>query len=197
MTYDPEKVTYENLLDVFWHQIDPTDSDGQFADKGSQDHTAIFFHNEEQKRIAEVSKKKLNESGTFNKPVATEIRPYTTFYPAEDYHQDYDRKNPDRYKEYKILSGREGFIEKTWDGPQEVRVYATPGCSGCRAVKEYLTSKNVKFVEINMAENEAARNFVIEKTGHIGSPVVQIGNEFIIGFDRKKMESLLKTIPRK
>ena len=88
---------------------------------------AIFFHNEEQKRIAEVSKKKLNESGTFNKPVATEIRPYTTFYPAEDYHQDYDRKNPDRYKEYKILSGREGFIEKTWDGPQEVRVYADTG----------------------------------------------------------------------
>ena len=197
VTYDPEKVTYEKLLDVFWRQIDPTDSDGQFADKGSQYHTAIFYHDEEQKRIAENSKKKLNDSGKFNKPVATEIRQYTTFYPAEDYHQDYDRKNPGRYKEYKILSGREGFIDKTWDESQEVRVYATPGCSGCRAVKEYLTSKNVKFVEINMAADEEARNLVIEKTGHIGSPVVQIGNEFIIGFDRKKMETLLKIIPGK
>ena len=197
VTYDPEKVTCEKLLDVFWRQIDPTDSDGQFADKGSRYHTAIFYHDEEQKRIAENSKKKLNDSGKFNKPVATEIRQYTTFYPPEDYHQDYDRKNPGRYKEYKILSGREGFIDKTWDESQEVRVYATPGCSGCRAVKEYLTSKNVKFVEINMAADEEARNLVIEKTGHIGSPVVQIGNEFIIGFDRKKMETLLKIIPGK
>lgn len=144
-----------------------------------------------------IRRKRLNDSGKFNKPVATEIRQYTTFYPAEDYHQDYDRKNPGRYKEYKILSGREGFIDKTWDESQEVRVYATPGCSGCRAVKEYLTSKNVKFVEINMAADEEARNLVIEKTGHIGSPVVQIGNEFIIGFDRKKMETLLKIIPGK
>ena len=192
VTYNEEKISYDALLDIFWKQIDPTDPIGQFADKGSQYRTVIFYHDEEQKNLAEASKKKIETSGKFKKPITTEIRPYTNFYPAEEYHQDYDRKNPGRYKEYKALSGREGFIEKTWTDPHAVRVYATPGCSGCRAVKEYLTSKKMKFDEINMAEDEAARNLVIEKTGHIGSPVVQIGEIFIFGFDKKKMDQLLK-----
>ena len=84
VTYDPEKVSYEKLLDVFWTQIDPTDPEGQFADKGSQYKTAIFYHDEEQKRIAEDSKKKLDGSGKFQKSVATEIRPFMNFYPAEE-----------------------------------------------------------------------------------------------------------------
>lgn len=197
VTYDPEKVTYENLLDVFWHQIDPTDSEGQFADKGSQYHTAIFFHNGEQKRIAEASKKKLNESGTFNKPVATEIRPYTTFYPAEDYHQDYATKKPKDYKIYKSLSGREAFIETVWGKKNDIIIYSTPHCHNCHEIKEFLKSKNIDYTEIDMAADQDAAQMVIEKTGYIGAPVVRIGNEFIIGFDRKKMETLLKTIPGK
>jgi len=191
VTYDEDKISYDTLLDTFWRQIDPTDPAGQFADKGSQYKTAIFYHDDEQKGRAEASKKKIEASGKFVKPVATEIRPYTNFYPAEEYHQDYDQKNPGRYQQYKTLSGREPFIEKTWDKPHVVRVYATPGCPGCRAAKEYLTSKNVKFTEIDIAADEKARNMVIEKTGHIGSPVIQIGDAFIFGFDRKKMENLL------
>jgi methionine-S-sulfoxide reductase len=192
VTYDPGKISYDQLLDVFWQQIDPTDPEGQFADKGSQYHTAIFYHDEDQKRLAEASKKRLDSSGKFKQPVATEIRPYTNFYPAEEYHQDYDRKKPGQYHSYKTLSGRESFINRVWGNQDKrVKVFATPGCTGCRAVKELLKSKNVEFAEIDMAADEVARNFVIEKTGHISSPIVQIGDEFIVGFDRKKIESLL------
>ncbi len=139
------KIAYETLLDVFWKQIDPTDPEGQFADKGSQYKTAIFYHNDDQKRLAEGSKKKLNDSGIFAKTIATEIRPYTNFYPAEEYHQDYDRKNPGRYKQYKVLSGRDPFIRNVWGNKRDIVVYSVPGCSGCRAVKDYLKSKNLEF----------------------------------------------------
>jgi peptide-methionine (S)-S-oxide reductase len=192
VTYDPEKVSYEKLLDVFWTQIDPTDQEGQFADKGSQYRTAIFYQNEDQKRIAEASKKKLNDSGKFKKPVATEIRPFTTFYPAEEYHQDYAKKKPREYHQYKTFSGREAFIDKMWGTAKKVKVYSTPTCHHCREIKEFLQSNNVEFEEIDIADNEEARNMIIEKTGRIGAPIVQIKDEFIFGYDRKKMESLLK-----
>jgi len=192
VTYDEKKISYTALLDIFWHQIDPTDPSGQFADKGSQYHTAIFYHDEEQRKIAESSKKALESSGKFSRPITTEIRPYTNFYPAEEYHQDYDRKNPDHYKQYKTYSGRESFIGKVWGKSPEVRVYATPGCSGCRAVKEYLKSKNIPFTEIDIAADEKARLMVIEKTGHLGSPYVEIGGTFIFGFDKKKIDQLLQ-----
>jgi methionine-S-sulfoxide reductase len=191
VTYDPKKISYRALLDVFWKQIDPTDAKGQFADKGSQYRTAIFYHDDEQKRLAEESKRELETSGKFGDPVATEIRPYKNFYAAEEYHQDYDRKNPARYNQYKQFSGRESYIHKTWDGTGFVRIFSTPGCSGCRAVKEFLKSKNIAFTEIDMASDEDARNMVIEKTGYIQSPVVQIGDVFVVGFDQKKMEELL------
>ena len=112
--YDPAKVTYEKLLDVFWGQINPTDAGGQFVDRGPSYKSAIFYHNEEQKRLAEESKKKLAESGRFDKPIVTEIRPAGPFYPAEDYHQDYWKKNPVRYKFYRFNSGRDQYLEKTW-----------------------------------------------------------------------------------
>jgi glutaredoxin-like YruB-family protein len=192
VTYDPAVISYDLLLDVFWRQIDPTDAKGQFADKGPQYHTAIFYHDEEQKRLAEASKKNLDSSGKFKKPIATEIRPYTNFYPAEGYHQDYDKKNPARYHEYKTFSGRESYLEKTWGGTgKKVKIYSTPGCNNCRMTKEFLKSKNIDFEDINIADNEEARNWLIEKTGHIGAPVIQIGDEFVFGFDRKKIESLL------
>jgi methionine-S-sulfoxide reductase len=195
ITYDPDKISYETLLDTFWRQIDPTDAGGQFADRGTQYHTAIFYHDDEQKRLAEESRKRLEASGKFKTPIRTEIRPYTTFYPAEEYHQDYDRKNPERYHEYKVLSGREPFIEKTWVRGPAVRIYSTPGCSGCRAVKEFLKSRGVEFTEIDMASDEEARNFILEKTGFLSSPVVQIGDEFITGFDPEKMQKALGLHP--
>ena len=105
VTYDPGKVSYEKLLDVFWMQIDPTDTEGQFADKGSQYRTAIFYHDEEQKRIAEISKKRLNESGKFKKPVVTEIRPFTTFYPAEDTTRTMHRKSPANTRSTRNIPG--------------------------------------------------------------------------------------------
>ena len=191
VTYDPDRVSYDTLLDTFWRQIDPTDPGGQFADRGYQYRTAIFYHDEEQRRLAEVSKKRIEASGRFARPVMTEIRPFTNFYPAEEYHQDFDRKNPGRYHQYKVLSGRERFIEKTWGKARVVRVYSTPGCTGCRAVKEFLRSRNVGFTEVDMAADEEARDFVMKKTGFLGSPIVQIGDEFIAGFDPKKMEEAL------
>ena len=104
--YDPSKVTYAELVEEFWHNIDPTSLNQQFADHGTQYRSAIFYHDEEQKRIAEASKKKLAESGKFKKPIVAEITAATTFYPAEDYHQDYYKKNSAHYKAYKYGSGR-------------------------------------------------------------------------------------------
>jgi peptide methionine sulfoxide reductase msrA/msrB len=115
VTYDPAKITYKELLDVFWRHVDPTDDGGQFVDRGSQYRTAIFYHDEEQKRIAEESRAQLEKSGRFSGPVVTEIVPLTEFYPAEDYHQDYYTKNPLRYKLYRYGSGRDQFLNSTWN----------------------------------------------------------------------------------
>jgi peptide methionine sulfoxide reductase msrA/msrB len=112
--YDPQQVTYEQVLDVFWRHINPTDPDGQFADRGSQYRSAIFYHNPEQKRLAEQSKEALNRSGKFTKPIVTEILPLGTFYEAEEYHQDYYQKNPIRYRYYRQGSGRDQFLQEVW-----------------------------------------------------------------------------------
>ncbi len=114
ITYDPSKITYEKLLDVFWRQINPTDAGGQFVDRGPSYTSAIFYHNEEQKRLAEESKKKLAGSGRFDKPIVTEILPAGPFYRAEEYHQDYWKKNPLRYKFYRYNSGRDQYLAKIW-----------------------------------------------------------------------------------
>jgi peptide methionine sulfoxide reductase msrA/msrB len=113
--YDPEMVNYEELLDVFWRSIDPTDNEGQFTDKGPQYRTAIFYHDEEQKAFAERDKDQLDSSGIFDKPIVTEIRSYTKFHQAEEYHQDYYKKNALRYNIYKDGSGRPDFFDKYWD----------------------------------------------------------------------------------
>jgi len=110
--YDPSKITYAELLEVFWKQIDPTDPDGQFVDRGSQYRTAIFYHNDEQKKLAEKSKEELDKSARFEKPIVTEIIEASTFYQAEDYHQDYYKNNPVRYKYYRYRSGRDQYLKK-------------------------------------------------------------------------------------
>jgi peptide methionine sulfoxide reductase msrA/msrB len=114
ISYDPEKVSYEQLLEVFWRQIDPTDAGGQFADRGPQYRTAIFYHDETQKELAEKSRLQLETSGKFDKPIATLILPAKAFYMAEEYHQDYYEKNSRSYDAYKRGSGREGFLEENW-----------------------------------------------------------------------------------
>lgn len=114
IVYEPAKVSYETLLEVFWRNIDPTQADGQFADHGRQYRTAVFYHTQEQKRLAEASKAQLAASGKFDQPLVTEIAPASSFYPAEDYHQDYYKKNPLRYQLYRTGSGREGYLKKTW-----------------------------------------------------------------------------------
>ncbi len=116
--FDPSKVSYRQLLDFFWRHVDPTDPGGQFVDRGAQYRSVIFYHDEEQKRQAEESKRELELSGRFQKPIATEILPLKRFYPAEDYHQDYYVKNPLRYKFYRFNSGRDQFLSKTWGKEQ-------------------------------------------------------------------------------
>ncbi len=115
ITFDPKVFSYEKLLELFWQQIDPTDAGGQFFDRGSSYRTAIFFHNENQAKAALESKEKLEKSNKFSKPIATQILPAMPFYPAEDYHQDYYKKNPDRYHAYRVGSGRQAFIKNNWE----------------------------------------------------------------------------------
>jgi len=117
--YQPSKINYSKLLDTFWRNIDPTDSGGQFVDRGTQYRTAIFYHNQEQKNIAEESRKKLEQSGKFEKPVVTEIIKFKAFYEAESYHQDFYKTNPGNYKLYKHNSGREQYLKKKWDDKME------------------------------------------------------------------------------
>ena len=150
ITYDPTKISFARLVDVFWTQIDPTDSDGQFVDRGSQYKTAIFYHNDEQKRIAEESKVSLEKSGRYNKPIVTEIRGYTKFYEAEDYHQDFYKKSPSRYKSYKFFSGREQYLQRIWGHEKgkkpedKERSYEKPSD---KQIKENLTPMQYKVTQ--------------------------------------------------
>lgn len=112
--YDPQKVSYQELLDYFWRHIDPTDPGGQFVDRGPQYRSAIFYQDAEQKRLAEESKAALERSGRFDKPIATEILKLSVFYPAEAYHQDYYKTHSVRYKYYRWNSGRDQFLQKAW-----------------------------------------------------------------------------------
>ncbi len=114
VTYDPSKIGYSALLDVFWRQIDPTDPGGQFCDRGPQYRSAIFYENAEQKRLAEESKEALAKTGRFPKPIVTELIKASTFYKAEEYHQDYYKKNPIRYRFYRANCGRDRYLEKVW-----------------------------------------------------------------------------------
>jgi peptide methionine sulfoxide reductase msrA/msrB len=160
--FDPAQTGYEELLDVFWHNIDPTTLNRQFADNGTQYRTAIFYQNEEQKRLALASKETLEKSGKFSNPIVTEIVPASEFYPAEDYHQKYYEKNPVRYNLYKSGSGRQSFLEKLWgdltqlksrksvDGPnKEQGKYVKPSKE---ALKKKLTPLQYKVTQEEATE---------------------------------------------
>ena len=114
ITFDPEIISYSELVDIFWQTFDPTDVGGSFFDRGTQYESAIFFHNDLQRKVAEESKSLLDKSGKFSKPVATPVIKFSNFYPAEDYHQDYYKKKPNDYMAYKIGSGRQECIKTNW-----------------------------------------------------------------------------------
>jgi len=112
--YDPEIISYDKLLQAYWRQVDPTDDGGQFQDRGESYRTAIFYTSEEQRQIAEASRKAMDESGRFPGPIVTPIIPAAVFYEAEEYHQDFYKKSPKEYKEDRSISGRDEFIKKYW-----------------------------------------------------------------------------------
>jgi methionine-S-sulfoxide reductase len=121
IAYDPAKISYDQLLDIYWRQIDPTQADGQFTDIGPSYRAAIFYGTDDEKKIAEVSKEKLTHSGKFNKPIVTEILPAMKFYPAEAYHQKYYQQNPEHFEAFEEGSGRVSFKKKTWENKESQR----------------------------------------------------------------------------
>ena len=125
--FDSSRITYAEILDTFWRQIDPTDAGGQFADRGSQYRTAIFVHDEQQRLTAEASRKSLERSGWFDKPIATTVLSAGAFFPAEEYHQDYHHKHPAEYKAYKWGSGRGPFLERFWKDKPPIRAHDQKG----------------------------------------------------------------------
>jgi len=133
ITYDPSQVTFEQILELFWRNIDPTDGLGQFVDRGPHYRPVVFYHSEDQKTAAERSKKMLATSGRLGRPIAVDILPATIFYPAEEYHQDYHQKSPARYRSYRMYSGRDSYFESIWgrssknEAPaRQSRVYSKP-----------------------------------------------------------------------
>lgn len=136
ITFDPEVISYSELVDIFWQTYDPTDVGGSFYDRGTQYESAIFFHNDLQKKVAEESKARLDKSRKFSKPIATPIIKYSNFYPAEDYHQDYYKKNPQDYYSYRTGSGRDAFIKTRWPAIDEKK-YPAPSKT---ELKKTLTS---------------------------------------------------------
>ncbi|TKD66425.1 peptide-methionine (R)-S-oxide reductase MsrB [Pseudalkalibacillus hwajinpoensis] len=146
--YDPSVVSYETLLDVFWRQIDPTDDGGQFVDRGDQYLSAIFYHNEEQQQAAIESKKEIQNSDRFEKPIVTPIEKATTFYVAEEYHQNYYKENELRYKFYRKNSGRDQFLDKYWGNEREVEIPEVRSTSYSDAeLKEMLTPIQYKVTQ--------------------------------------------------
>ena len=121
IVFDPAEVSYGKLMEVYWRQVDPTDPGGQFVDRGIAYSTAIFYHDEEQRMLAEKSKEGLDKSGIFDKPLVTPIRPAVEFYAAEEYHQDYYKESPIRYKFYRSRSGRDQFLDKTWGDGKKMK----------------------------------------------------------------------------
>lgn len=147
--FDPSRVNYAELLHVFWRQIDPTDAGGQFVDRGQAYTSAIFYHDQEQQRLAEASRAELAASGRFAKPIVTPIKAAATFYPAEEYHQDYYRKNPIRYKLYRSGSGRDRFLDATWGKERD----SGPGKKPDRSeLKKRLTPMQYKVTQENGTE---------------------------------------------
>lgn len=189
--YDPLKISYNQLLDVFWRHVDPTDPDGQFVDRGSQYRTGIFYHDEEQKRLAQESKAAMDKSGRFSRPIATEITMLTTFYTAEAYHQDYYKKNKIRYKFYRSGSGRDSFLKKTWGDEKQSAVdgsgnakYAKPPND---VLRQKLTPLQYKVTQHEGTERPFSNEYWNNKAAGIyvdivsGEPLFSSRDKFVSG----------------
>lgn len=151
--YDPKKISLNTLLEIFWRKVNPTDGGGQFVDRGEQYRSVIFYADDNERRLAEASKEKLAASGIFDKALATEILPLGTFYPAEDYHQDYYKKNPVRYKWYRSGSGRDQFLKKVWaDRPMIMMEEKKMGDTNMKPMMENKTSMSDKVYTIPSEE---------------------------------------------
>ena len=151
--FDPDKVTYRQLLEVFWRHIDPTDPGGQFVDRGSHYRSAIFYHDDQQKQQAEASKAELERSGRFDKPIVTEIQKADTFYPAEEYHQDYYRNHPLRYRYYRYGSGRDQFLARVWSEPVQTAADPTAGRKYSRPSDDVLR-KNLTPIQYRVTQQD-------------------------------------------
>jgi peptide methionine sulfoxide reductase msrA/msrB len=191
VVYDPTKVTYKELLDIFWMHVDPTDPGGQFVDRGSQYRTAIFYHDDEQRRQAEESRDKMNKSGKFKQPIVTEIVKLPKFYTAEDYHQDYYKKSPIRYKLYRYHSGRDQFLKKVWENTMEpaqkhsnTQTYSKPGDD---ILRDKLTPLQYKVTQKDGTEPPFKNEYWDNKKGGIyvdivsGEPLFSSNDKFKSG----------------
>ncbi|MFT7485881.1 MAG: peptide methionine sulfoxide reductase msrA/msrB [Candidatus Paceibacteria bacterium] len=160
--YDQSLVSYDSLLAVFWRQIDPTDAGGQFVDRGSQYRPAIYFHDAEQEQAALASRAALGESGIFKDPIVTDIKAFSVFYPAEDYHQDYYGKNPTNYKRYRKGSGRDRFLDKAWGDDRTVQVEAGPAAyeqPSDEALRDVLTDLQYRVTQEDATERPFENSF--------------------------------------
>ncbi len=171
VTYDPQKISYQQLLNIYWRQFDPTDAGGSFYDRGTQYTSAIFYHNDEQQALAKASKETLEQTGPFDQPIITPIRPATAFYAAEDYHQDYYKKNPDHYYRYLTGSGRDRFIEKTW-GQVAANTSAPYGKPPMQELREKLTEIQYKVTQEDGTEPSFRNEFWNDKRAGIYVDVV-------------------------
>jgi peptide methionine sulfoxide reductase msrA/msrB len=178
IVYDPQKITYTQLLEVFWQQIDPTDAGGQFADRGKAYSTAIFYFDKEQKRLAEESKRALEKKNLFDKPIVTPIIRVSMFYKAEEYHQDYYKKNPSHYQFYRSGSGRDQFLTKVW---------GTKGEKDASALKNKLTPLQYHVTQENGTERPFDNEYWDNKKAGIyvdivsGEPLFSSLNKFDSG----------------
>ncbi len=170
--YDPEKISYKELVETFWRQIDPTDDGGQFADRGQHYRTAIFYSSDEQRSVAEQSKKELDESKMFDRPVVTSILPAQPFYLAEEYHQDYYLKNVMHYSLYKEGSGRQPFIERVWGKNDEKKTEANYQKPGDEELRQKLTPLQYQVTQKDGTEPPFNNDFWNNKTAGIYVDVV-------------------------
>lgn len=189
--YDPQKISYRQLLDIFWRQVDPTDAGGQFVDRGSQYRSAIFYHDEDQKRLALKSRTALEKSGRFSRPIVTEITMLNSFYRAEEYHQDYYKKKTLRYKYYRSGSGRDRFLKETWGSEKQSAAdsaerpkYAKPADE---ILRQKLTPLQYKITQRNGTEPPFNNEYWDNKRAGIyvdvvsGEPLFSSRDKFVSG----------------
>ena len=152
--FDPEIITYEHLLDIYWRHIDPTDPGGQFVDRGDQYRTAIFYHNAEQQNAALASKEVLKQSGRFDRDIVTQILPAAKFHPAEPYHQNYYKCHPVRYKFYRNNSGRDQALNKLWGSHGDRRTMAAKKAQSCFKPDQDALRRKLTSMQYNITQNE-------------------------------------------